>query len=68
MYRAYQTKPIQYLWKWRNIIWKKGCGEEVLGNYLHLWSGVDKGARARAGVSILIQEMEIKDKKLEIYG
>jgi hypothetical protein len=29
---------------------KKGCGEEVFGNYLHLWSGVDKGSRARAGV------------------
>jgi hypothetical protein len=27
---------------------KKGCGEEVLGNYLHLWSGVDEGSRARA--------------------
>jgi exonuclease III len=33
---------------------KKGCGEEVLGYYLHLWSGVEKGSRARAGVSILI--------------
>jgi exonuclease III len=33
---------------------KKGCGEEVLGNYLHLWSRVEKGSRARAGVSILI--------------
>jgi exonuclease III len=34
---------------------KKGCGEEVLGNYLHLWSDVDKWSRARAGASILIQ-------------
>jgi hypothetical protein len=33
---------------------KKGCGDEVLGNYLHLWSGVEKGSIARAGVSILI--------------
>jgi exonuclease III len=33
---------------------KKGCGEEVLGNYLHLWTGVDEGSRARAGISILI--------------
>jgi exonuclease III len=33
---------------------KKGCGEEVLGNYLHLLSGVDKWSRARAGVSVLI--------------
>jgi exonuclease III len=33
---------------------KKGCGEEVLGNYLHLWSGVDKGSRVIAGVSILM--------------
>jgi exonuclease III len=30
---------------------KKECGEEVLRNYLHLWSGVEKGFRARAGVS-----------------
>jgi hypothetical protein len=30
------------------------CGEEVLGNYLHLWSVVEKRSRARAGVSILI--------------
>ena len=21
---------------------KKGCGEEILGKYTHLWSGVDK--------------------------
>jgi hypothetical protein len=26
----------------------------VLGNYLHLWSRVDNGYRARGGVSILI--------------
>ena len=35
---------------------KKGCGEETLGNYLHFWSGVDKGTRAKAGVSILISK------------
>jgi hypothetical protein len=33
----------------------EGSGEEVLGNYLHFWSGVDKGSRSKAGISILIQ-------------
>jgi hypothetical protein len=28
----------------------KGKGEELLRNYIHLWSGVPKSSRAKAGV------------------
>jgi hypothetical protein len=31
---------------------KKRCGEEVLGNCLHLWSGVDIRSRARVSISM----------------
>lgn len=34
---------------------KKGTGEEVLNEYLHVWSGVPKDFRARSGVSFLIK-------------
>ena len=40
---------------------KKGSGDEILDKYLHFWSGVDKGVRAQAGVSILIKK-EFKHK------
>jgi hypothetical protein len=50
MYRTYQAKPIQYLWKCKkynlDIIAlsetkKKVFSKEVLGNYVYLWSSVD---------------------------
>ena len=34
----------------------KGSGQEVVGNYIHMWSGVQKDQRAQAGVSILIKK------------
>jgi hypothetical protein len=53
MYRTCQTKPIQSIplevEKYNLDITalsetkKKRCGEEVLGNYSHLWSEVEKG-------------------------
>lgn len=39
----------------------KGKGQEIVGEYLHFWSGVNKSERARAGVSLLIRK-EHKDK------
>lgn len=33
----------------------KGNGQEMIGNLVHIWSGVDKSERARAGVSIVIR-------------
>jgi rRNA processing protein Gar1 len=35
---------------------KKGTGNEILGNYKHLFSGVKKYERAKRGVSILINK------------
>ena len=40
---------------------KKGNGSELLGDYIHLYSGVNKEKRAKAGVSVLIS------KKLKNY-
>ncbi|KAK7873794.1 hypothetical protein R5R35_005779 [Gryllus longicercus] len=34
---------------------KKGGGEEILNEYLHIWSGVPKDFRAKSGVSFLIK-------------
>lgn len=34
----------------------KGKGQELLGEYVHMWSGVDRDQRARAGVSFLIKK------------
>ena len=34
---------------------KKGSGNENLGNFIHVWSGIDKSERASCGVSILIR-------------
>lgn len=39
----------------------KGTYSETVGDYLHIYSGVDKGERAKAGVAILIH------KKLKRY-
>lgn len=33
----------------------KGKGQEMVGSYLHIWSGIDKSKRAAAGVSILLK-------------
>ena len=35
---------------------KKGFGSEVIGNYLHFYSGVQKENRAKRGVSLLIHK------------
>jgi hypothetical protein len=35
---------------------KKGNGVEILGPYLHFYSGVPKEKRARRGVSILVKK------------
>jgi exonuclease III len=35
---------------------KKGAGSELLGNYIHLFSGVKKYERAKRGVSVLINK------------
>ena len=35
---------------------RKAKGEEELGNYVHIWSGVSKSVRAKAGVSIMINK------------
>jgi hypothetical protein len=35
---------------------KKGKGDEYLEDFIHFWSGVNKGKRANAGVSILINK------------
>jgi exonuclease III len=34
----------------------KGSGSEVIGNYLHFYSGVPKENRAKKGVSLLIHK------------
>ncbi|XP_030759068.1 uncharacterized protein LOC115884584 [Sitophilus oryzae] len=34
---------------------KKGSGSEIIGNYLHYYSGVPKDQRAKRGVSVLIK-------------
>ena len=34
---------------------KKGCGNEEIDGYVHLWSGVGKDQRASSGVSLLIK-------------
>lgn len=36
---------------------RKGKGEEELDNYVHIWSGVSKAVRAKAGVSIMIKKI-----------
>ena len=35
---------------------KKRAGSELLGNYVHLFSGVKKYERAKRGVSVLINK------------
>lgn len=35
---------------------KKGNGREIMDEYIHIWSGVNKAERAKAGVSILIRK------------
>lgn len=40
---------------------KKGKGQEKLGNYTHIWSGVPKSSRAKKGVSILIKNKWVKN-------
>jgi len=35
---------------------KKGAGSELLGNYIHLFSGVKKYERAKRRVSVLINK------------
>lgn len=40
---------------------KKGQGSEMKGNYIHIYSGVDKSKRAKSGVSLAIH------KKLKRY-
>jgi exonuclease III len=35
---------------------KKGAGSKLLGNYIHLFSGVKKYERAKKGVSVLINK------------
>jgi len=35
---------------------KKRAGSELLGNYVHLFSGVKKYERAKTGVSVLISK------------
>ncbi|KAJ4439889.1 hypothetical protein ANN_08018 [Periplaneta americana] len=35
---------------------KKGQGQEVIGDYIHIWTGVDKTSRAKSGVSVLIKK------------
>lgn len=42
---------------------KKGKGSEEIGDYIHLYSGVDKSARAKRGVSIAIHKRFRKDIK-----
>jgi len=45
---------------------KKGKGSELIDEYIHLYSGVNKGSRAKAGVSLLIKKnlsKNIKDWK-----
>lgn len=42
---------------------KKGNGSEQLKDYVHLYSGVDKACRARAGVSLFISKKLAKDIK-----
>ena len=39
---------------------RKGQGNENRNNYVHFWSGVNKGKRAKAGVSILIKKQLMK--------
>lgn len=39
----------------------KGKGQELSGEYVHIWSGVGRDMRARAGVSVLIKKRH-KDK------
>ena len=34
---------------------RKGCGNEEIREYLHIWSGVEKHQRALSGISILIK-------------
>ncbi|KAJ4426091.1 hypothetical protein ANN_26900 [Periplaneta americana] len=35
---------------------KKGKGQELIGNYIHFWSGVPKSERAKSGVAVLIKK------------
>ena len=35
---------------------RKGTGSEILGGYVHLYSGVSRDRRAERGVSILIKK------------
>ena len=39
---------------------RKGQENENRNNYVHFWSGVNKGKRAKAGVSILIKKQLMK--------
>lgn len=41
----------------------KGKGQERIGKYIHIWSGVDRSDRARAGVSILVSNKYSKKIK-----
>jgi len=36
---------------------RKGTGSELVGSYVHLYSGVSKGGRGERGVSILIKKL-----------
>lgn len=54
---------------------KKGQGQEKIGIYHHIWSGVNKNERAQAGVSILVRNkwsekiqhwQEINERIIEI--
>lgn len=42
---------------------RKGTGTEQLENYVHIYSGVDKANRAKAGVSLLISKKFAKNIK-----
>ena len=39
---------------------RNGQGNENRNNYVHFWSGVNKGKRTKAGVSILIKKQLMK--------
>ncbi|XP_049772446.1 uncharacterized protein LOC126159060 [Schistocerca cancellata] len=43
---------------------KKGQGEEELDNYEHIWSGISKAVRAKAGVSIMIKKSWKKESQI----
>lgn len=43
--------------------WKKGIGSEYLNVYSHLYSGVETNNRAKAGVSLLIENRPTRNIK-----